>query len=82
MAESDKQVDELYARIASIIEQARGTVARTINTAMVQAYWHIGRELVETEQGGESRASYGEGLLKRLSESLVRQFGNGFGRAT
>lgn len=79
MAESDKQVDELYARIASIIEQARGNVARTINTAMVQAYWHIGRELVETEQGGESRASYGEGLLKRLSERLVRQFGNGFG---
>jgi len=28
----------LYTRIASILEQARGQVARTVNTAMVQAY--------------------------------------------
>jgi len=39
--------DGLYERVEQILEQARGQVARTVNTAMVQAYWQIGREIVE-----------------------------------
>jgi hypothetical protein len=38
--------EQLYDRVAQILEQARGQVARTINTAMVQAYWLVGREIV------------------------------------
>lgn len=79
MAESNDRLDELYGRVAQILDQARGAVARTINTAMVQAYWHVGREIVEGEQAGESRAEYGEALLKRLSKRLTKQFGTGFG---
>ena len=45
MAESNDKLDQLYARVAEILQQARGAVARTINTAMVQAYWQIGREM-------------------------------------
>jgi hypothetical protein len=79
MAESRDSLDELYARVAKILEQARGEVARTINTAMVQAYWHVGREIVEVDQAGERRAEYGEALLKRLSKRLAGRFGSGFG---
>lgn len=39
--------DRLYERVAQILEQARGQVACTVNTAMVQAYRQIGREIVE-----------------------------------
>jgi hypothetical protein len=44
--------EQLYDRVAQIFEQARSQVARTVNTAMVQAYWLIGREIVEVEQAG------------------------------
>ena len=29
---------------------------------MVQAYWHIGRLIVEQEQQGEAKAEYGKAL--------------------
>ena len=70
--------EQLYQRVAGILDQARGQVARTVNTAMVQAYWHIGREIVEVEQAGEQRAGYGEEVIKRLSGRLMDQFGKGF----
>ena len=69
---------EVYDRIKKIIENARGNVARAINTEMVIAYWHIGREIVEEEQKGKSRAGYGEAILKRLSKKLTTDFGEGF----
>jgi predicted nuclease of restriction endonuclease-like (RecB) superfamily len=68
----------LYERVAGILESARSRVARTVNTAMVHAYWLIGREIVEVEQQGKERAEYGEELMKRLSAKLTRRFGRGF----
>ena len=68
----------LYDRVAAIIEAARAHVARSVNTAMVHAYWHVGREIVQVEQDGRDRAGYGEELLKQLSTRLTRQFGRGF----
>ena len=78
----DPAADQLYGRIAQILEQARGQVARTVNTAMVHAYWHIGREIVEVEQAGAARAGYGEEVLERLSARLRATFGRGFGLRT
>jgi hypothetical protein len=40
-------------------------------------YWLVGRRIVEQEQGGQARASYGEALLERLSADLSSQFGRG-----
>src|SRR5262245_36880827 len=78
MAKANDSIDELFSRVAEILEQARGTVARTINTAMVQAYWQVGREIVEVEQSGDNRARYGDTILNRLSKRLTGQFGPGF----
>ena len=35
-----------FGRIVDILEEARSHVARTVNSAMVVAYWFIGREIV------------------------------------
>lgn len=78
MIRKKKSADDIYNRIREIIEKARGNVARTINTEMLVAYWHIGREIVVEEQRGKLRAGYGEALLKRLSERLNTDFGRGF----
>ena len=50
----------VYDRIRKIIEKARSNIARAINTEIVLAYWHIGREIIEEEQKGKSRAGYGK----------------------
>ncbi len=72
----------LYERIAAILDEARSRVARSINTAMVHAYWLIGREVVEVEQHGAARAGYGEGLIKRVAARLTAKFGKGFSLAS
>jgi len=70
--------DKLYERVADILESARAQVARTVNTSMVDAYWRVGREIVEVEQHGHARASYGEEVIARLAKRLTRRFGKGF----
>ncbi len=70
--------ERLYERIAAVLDEARSRVARTVNTAMVHAYWFVGREIVEVEQRGQSRAEYGNELLKKLAMKLKKRFGKGF----
>jgi predicted nuclease of restriction endonuclease-like (RecB) superfamily len=47
---------------------------------MTATYWLVGRRIIELEQGGEARASYGEALVGRLSADLTARFGRGFSR--
>jgi len=70
--------DNLLERIAEILNQARNRVVREINRAQVLAYWEIGKEIVEFEQKGKTRAAYGEKLLIKLSADLSAKFGRGF----
>ncbi|MDP8175756.1 PDDEXK nuclease domain-containing protein [Phocoenobacter skyensis] len=69
---------DLTQSIAQIIEQAREQVKQTVNSAMVQCYWDIGRLLVEDEQQGQQRAEYGKYVLQNLSEYLTALYGKGF----
>jgi len=59
--------------IRSVLESARSSAYRAVNTAMVHAYWQVGRLIVEHEQGGRKRAAYGEAVLEDLSRSFRRQ---------
>lgn len=68
---------DFYHQIAQVLETARGTAYRAVNSAMVQAYWEIGRRIVE-EQGGAERAEYGAALIAELSKRLTEDFGKGF----
>lgn len=70
--------NDLIQNIVAIIYQARYQVRQTVNQAMVQSYWEIGRLLVEDEQQGESRAEYGKAVLQNVSERLTAMFGKGF----
>lgn len=71
-------MDKLYGNIKQVIEEARSSVYRAVNFAMVQAYWKIGRLIVEEEQKGKGRANYGQALLNELSKRLTKEFGQGF----
>lgn len=45
---------------------------------MVYAYFEIGRMIMEEEQHGDNRASYGKQILRELSAYLTNIFGKGF----
>ena len=68
----------LFNKIADAILLARKQVSSTVNLVMVHAYFQIGRMIVEDEQGGEERASYGKSVLKDLSKRLTEKFSRGF----
>ncbi|OGR08290.1 MAG: hypothetical protein A2511_11455 [Deltaproteobacteria bacterium RIFOXYD12_FULL_50_9] len=70
--------DSLFERVVSILEQARASVVRSVNTNMVLAYWLIGREIVLELQGGEERAEYGKQVIQELSSGLTKKYGGGF----
>ena len=56
-----------YEGIKHILSEARAKVYSVANFAMVEAYWEIGKSIVE-KQGGKNTAEYGTGLLKELSK--------------
>lgn len=68
---------EFYENIKNVLQEARKRIYRNIQNEMVFAYWQIGKMIVE-KQGGESRAKYGNGLIKELSIQLTKDFGKGF----
>ncbi len=71
----------LFNDIIKILATARHKAFTTVNIAMVQAYWHIGKRIVEEDQQGKERANYGDALLKELSISLTQELGKGFAYA-
>jgi predicted nuclease of restriction endonuclease-like (RecB) superfamily len=70
----------LVTGISELLDQARRSAARTVNSILTATYWEIGRRIVEFEQGGKERAEYGEELLKNLGRDLTARFGRGFSK--
>ena len=70
--------DNVISEIKSIVAQSRQQAYAAVNQAMVNAYWQIGKRIVEEEQQGKERADYGKQLLKQLSAALTEEFGKGF----
>lgn len=67
----------IFQEIKEILQEAKNKVYKVANNAMVEAYWNIGRVIVE-KQGGKDKAEYGTVLLKNLSKEMTKEFGKGF----
>ncbi|EDN69237.1 protein containing DUF1016 [Beggiatoa sp. PS] len=67
-----------FQDIKNILQQSRQKAYVAVNSAMVEAYWQIGKRIVEEEQVGKQRADYGSFLIKSLSKELSVEFGKGF----
>ena len=63
------------------MQQGRQQAVQSVNTILVQTYWHIGQHIVEFEQKGNERAEYGSQLFERLSKDLTQSYGKGFRRS-
>jgi hypothetical protein len=72
-----RSAEPLYREIRYILESARAGAYRAVNVAMVQAYWQVGRLIVEHEQKGRRRAGYGEAVIATLAERLTQDLDGG-----
>lgn len=69
---------QIHDGIIHLVDSARTETVRSVNALMTATYWEIGRQIVEFEQGGETRAAYGAQLIKRLSKDLSLRYKRGF----
>jgi predicted nuclease of restriction endonuclease-like (RecB) superfamily len=67
----------LFENVRSVLSAARGKAYAAVNFAMVEAYWNIGRLIME-KQGGAERSEYGDGLIAGLAKQLTEEYGKGF----
>ena len=72
------EYDRLLLSVGTTLEQGRQQAVYAVNSAMVQTYWEIGRQIVEYEQHGNEKAEYGSDVLNRLSRDLTARYGKGF----
>lgn len=68
----------LFQEIRIILQKARQQAVTAVNSAMVFAYWEIGKRIVDEEQKGSERAEYGTYLLRELAKNLSDDFGKSF----
>lgn len=78
MQPSPPEYIELFRYLRSIVNTEKRIADPNAHFAMVEAYWHIGRIVVETEQDGQERADYGIHLIEQLSQRLTQEFGKGY----
>ncbi|MFT5859174.1 MAG: hypothetical protein ACI865_001272 [Flavobacteriaceae bacterium] len=69
---------DILSRAIELLQNARQSIVRHINTTMISTYFEIGQMIIEQEQAGAKRAQYGKGLIKELSIALTNEFGKGF----
>ena len=68
----------LLGAIRKLIESARQSAVRYIDSTMTLTYFLIGKHIIEDEQHGKERAGYAEETLKFLGQELTKEFGRGF----
>ena len=70
--------ENYISEIKSILAQARQKAYSSVSLAMLEAYWLIGKRIIEEEQNGNQRAEYGKEIMNRLAFEL----GSGFSART
>ena len=71
----------VYSYLCDIMKPIRPNPMLPVDDTLVITNWHIGEYIVEFEQGGKTRATYGNGLLRSLSRRLTLQLGKGYSRS-
>jgi len=68
----------LIDRISASYVAAQTKTVNVVNANLLEAYWKIGKYIVEYEQKGSAKAEYGKKLLENLSKDLSLMHGKGF----
>ena len=63
-----------------IIDKTKELAFRSVNVAMLQRNWYLGKRISEEILQGEDRAEYGSQVILQLSKELTDIYGKGFGK--
>jgi len=74
----DPSLNTLISQLRALIQDARQRALRSVDTVQVHACWQVGRHIIEFEQDGADRATYGDRLIPRLAQAMTAEFGKGF----
>ena len=72
---------QLLEQISDAYTQGRVRAVQAVNAHLIEAYWQVGRHIVEYEQAGSLRAEYGKALISTLAADLGLRHGKGFSRS-
>lgn len=81
MALQYQKSDNITQDIVTLIQSAKGHVAREYNSTQVYLAWFIGKR-IEDELLQHKRADYGEKLIESIAETLSRHYGAGYTRSS
>ena len=73
--------EQLVTAIDSASQALLGRAAQAVNQALVVRNWLVAARLLEFEQSGQDRATYGERLLSNLAADLKARGSRGWGLA-
>lgn len=68
----------LFNDVQDIIRKGMKSAYASVNTVQIRTYWNIGKRIVEEEQNGADRATYGARLIEELSHLLSHDFPKGY----
>jgi predicted nuclease of restriction endonuclease-like (RecB) superfamily len=77
----DNEYQALLGRISQIYTEGRLRAYQAVDQQMTETYWKIGHDIVQYEQGGKVKATYGKALITNLSRDLTLRHGKGFSRS-
>ena len=77
ITKKDNEINNVFDNIKELVMNSRNKVYSVVNTEMLNLYWNIGKLIMEIQKG-QTKASYGDAVLDKLSEKLTNEFGKGF----
>ena len=75
----DMETDNLVSDACAIIDFSTNMAHRTVNWALVQRNWLLGKRIAEEELKGQERAEFGGKTVQNLADELQRIYGKGQG---
>lgn len=77
----DRDYNDLVGKISIRYKNGQFQAVQAVNTSLLETYWQIGQYIVEFDQCGVERATYGKSLINNLSDDLTTLHGKGFSRS-
>ena len=71
------RLEHLIGDLRQMIDQARESIASTVNSRLTMLYWHLGNR-VRKEILKEERAAYGQSIVASVSRQLTLTYGRSF----
>lgn len=75
-----KETNNILKDSINIIDSSKEVALRTVNVALVQRNWLLGKRIATEELKDSRKENYGKEIIKKLSCKLTKEYGSGFNK--